>query len=325
MSLSDVLFQSRNTPIFLPACDHYAGSEKLIKKSLAIQQELGPVFDITCDCEDGATVGNEAAHAELLGHLIASSDNRFNRVGIRVHDLRHPVFEQDLKTVFGLAAQQLAYVVVPKSQSLADAQEAVAIIDRVAADHGRDNIPVHFIIESSGSLREVFPIAALAKVQCLSFGIMDFVSSHDGAIPSAAMQSPLQFTHPLVTRAKVEIAAACQMYGKVASHNVTTDLSDMTYAAADATRAASEFGYRRMWSIHPRQIKHILEAFTPLALEIDEATGILSKAINNAWGPIKYDNRLHDRASFRYYWGILQRAKASGIELSEATSLLLLS
>src|ERR1700722_2946624 len=54
---AEVLFDGEAPPTVLPACDHYAGSEKLMLKSLALQQELGPVFDITLDCEDGAQVG----------------------------------------------------------------------------------------------------------------------------------------------------------------------------------------------------------------------------------------------------------------------------
>ena len=53
----------------LPAVDHYAGSEKLIRKALEIQQQLGPVVDITCDCEDGAKAGDEAAHALMCARL----------------------------------------------------------------------------------------------------------------------------------------------------------------------------------------------------------------------------------------------------------------
>ena len=59
MHPSEVLFQGERQPLMLPACDHYAGSEKLMRKSMALQQELGPVFDITFDCEDGAAAGNE--------------------------------------------------------------------------------------------------------------------------------------------------------------------------------------------------------------------------------------------------------------------------
>jgi citrate lyase subunit beta/citryl-CoA lyase len=46
----------------------------------------------------------------------------------------------------------------------------------------------------------------------LSFGQMDFTSSHRGAIPAKAMQSPGQFDHPLLRRAKVEISAACHTH-----------------------------------------------------------------------------------------------------------------
>jgi citrate lyase subunit beta/citryl-CoA lyase len=63
MHPSEVLFQGKRPPVSLPVCDHYAGSEKLMQKSLALQHETGPVFDITFDCEDGAAAGNEAAKA----------------------------------------------------------------------------------------------------------------------------------------------------------------------------------------------------------------------------------------------------------------------
>ncbi|HWT35319.1 MAG TPA: CoA ester lyase, partial [Paraburkholderia sp.] len=50
----------------LPACEHFAGSEKLIAKALVRQADEGPVFDITCDCEDGAAAGQEREHAQMV-------------------------------------------------------------------------------------------------------------------------------------------------------------------------------------------------------------------------------------------------------------------
>ncbi|HJV74217.1 MAG TPA: CoA ester lyase, partial [Noviherbaspirillum sp.] len=162
-------------------------------------------------------------------------------------------------------------------------------------------------------------IAALSQVECLSFGIMDFVSAHYGAIPGNAMRSPGQFTHPLVVRAKLEIAAACHAHGKVPSHNVTTEIKDISVVASDAQKAATEFGYTRMWSIHPGQIKPILNALSPPDSEVSEAAQILVSAQAAQWGPIQYNGTLHDRASYRYYWTILQRAKAMGLPLPEIT------
>jgi citrate lyase subunit beta/citryl-CoA lyase len=315
MHPSEVLFQGMHQPVSLPACDHYAGSEKLMRKSLAQQHELGPVFDITFDCEDGAAAGNEAAHATLVGELIASEDNRYSRIGARVHDPESEHFERDVATICGLAAQRLAYIVIPKSEGARPLDDAIRMVRRHAAAAGRPDLPVHALIETHGALREVWDIAALPGVECLSFGIMDFVSGHYGAIPASAMKSPGQFSHPLVCRAKLDIAAACHANGIVASHNVCTEIRDLAVVASDAHTAASEFGYTRMWSIHPAQIRPILAAFSPDGDEVETAVAILSQAQACDWGPIQHEGRLHDRASYRYYWTVLQKAKRNGQSL----------
>ena len=324
MHPSEVLFQGKRQPLLLPACDHYAGSEKLMLKSMALQQELGPLFDITFDCEDGATAGAEPEHAQLIVRLLNDEANRFKRIGVRVHDVESEFFGGDIAVIVGGAAQCLAYVVLPKVDSVEDVTRAIELINKHAAKAGRDTVlPVHVLIETHGALRDAYLIAALPQVECLSFGIMDFVSAHYGAIPGAAMRTPGQFTHPLVVRAKLEISAACHAHGKIASHNVTTDIRDSAVVANDAQRAAAEFGFTRMWSIHPDQIKPILKAFTPRLSEVNEATNILTDAIAANWGPTAQNGRLHDRASYRYYWTVLQRARLAGLNLPEAAAALL--
>ncbi|MES2074478.1 MAG: aldolase/citrate lyase family protein [Pseudomonadota bacterium] len=317
MHPTEVLFQGNRQPLLLPACDHYAGAEKLMRKSIALQQELGPLFDITLDCEDGASAGNEEAHARLVAELVASADNKFSRIGARVHDIASPHFANDVAIICGAAAK-LAYIVLPKVHGAAEVAAAIELINRHALAAGRADLPVHVLIETHGALREAYAIAALAQVECLSFGIMDFVSAHYGAIPGNAMRTPGQFSHPLVVRAKLEIAAACHAHGKVPSHNVTTEIKDTAVAANDAQRAAAEFGFTRMWSIHPNQIKPVIKAFTPRLSEVNEAATILHEAQLAQWGPIAQNGRLHDRASYRYYWTVLQRAKLAGLALPES-------
>lgn len=320
MHPSEVLFQGKRQPLLLPACDHYAGSEKLMRKSMALQQELGGLFDITFDCEDGATAGSELEHAILVAQLLNSEDNRFGRIGARLHEPASPHFAKDVEFIVGGAANRLAYVVLPKVESAIDVARAIDLINHHAQAAGRPDLPVHVLVETHGALREAYDIAALPQVECLSFGIMDFVSSHYGAIPASAMRTPGQFTHPLVVRAKLEMVAACHAHGKVASHNVTTDIKDSATVANDAQRAGAEFGFTRMWSIHPDQIKPILKAFTPRLSEVNEATNVLLEAMAAAWGPIAQHGRLHDRASYRYYWSVLQRAKLAGLALPEAAA-----
>ncbi len=316
MHPSEVLFQGTLRPVTIPVCDHYAGAEKLMRKSLALQKELGPVFDITFDCEDGAAAGSELTHAQLIAELINSEENRFNRVGARVHDTGSAFFESDLARICQ-AAPRLAYLVLPKVESANEVAKAISLMNHYAAKAGRPALPVHVLIETHAALQQVQAIAALPQVECLSFGIMDFVSAHLGAIPANAMRSPGQFTHPLVMRAKLEIAAACHANGKVASHNVTTEIKDGSVVAADAKMAGQAFGFTRMWSIHPDQIRPIIQAFSVSHEEVNEAAQILSEAQAADWGPIKHQGTLHDRASYRYYWTVLQRAKLSGLALQQ--------
>jgi len=291
------------TPPALPVCDHYAGVEPRMSKSLALQAELGPVFDVTLDNEDGAPVGGEVEHAQLIAQLLGSEANRFGRVGVRLLTVDHPRFGDVLATVLK-AAKAPAYLMIPKPRGLADVQRAAALVDEA----GGGAIPLHTLVETHGALREVAAIAAHPRIESVSFGLMDFVSAHRGAIPKSAMTGAGQFEHPLVLRAKLEIAAACHAAAKVPSHCVFTEFKDTSALRTAAERAGRQLGYTRMWSIHPAQIKPIVEAFSPTIAEVDEAIEIISAAQAAQWAPIQHHGTLHDRASYRYFWQVIERA-----------------
>jgi len=307
------LFESSERAPDLPVCDHYAGVPARMAKSLEMQAELGPVFDITLDCEDGAPVGGEAEHVAMVSELVMSRQNLHGRVGARVHPMDHPAFEHDVETLVRTAGERLAYVMVPKVGSRAQTEQAIAAIDEAGRRHGlARTIPVHALIETHGGLREVFDIAALPRIESLSFGLMDFVSAHRGAIPQAGMSAHGQFENPLVLRAKLEISAACHAAGKTPSHCVVTEFRKSSLLQEAATKACRQLGYLRMWSIHPNQIKPIIEAFAPTAAETDLAIEILSAARQAHWAPISHRDTLHDRASYRYFWHVLERAHRTG-------------
>ena len=130
------MFEAGEAARALPVCDHYCGVEARMRKSLELQAELGPVFDVTLDCEDGAPVGGEDEHALLMAELVNSPGNRFGRVGVRVQPVDHPAFEDMVATVVGRAGARLAYLMVPKPRGLADVQRAVDAIDAAARDAG---------------------------------------------------------------------------------------------------------------------------------------------------------------------------------------------
>jgi citrate lyase subunit beta/citryl-CoA lyase len=242
-------------------------------------------------------------------------------VAVRVHPVDHPAFEQDVSVIVGGAASSLCHLMIPKVESVADVERAALLVDHIAAKAGRANpMPLHVLIESPAAVHRAFDIAAHPRVQSISFGLMDFVSAHGGAIPASAMGLNAghdnlgldQFSHPLVVRAKLEIATACHAHGKVPAHCVVTEFTDIAALQAAATRAARALGYTRMWSIHPGQIRPIIEAFAPLVQEVELATNIILAADKAGWAPISLGGKLHDRASYRYFWQVLERAHQTG-------------
>ncbi len=303
----------------IPACEHFAGSEKLIAKALELMEKLGPVFNITCDCEDGAPAGREQEHAAMIVSMVNSEANRHQLAGARIHDYTHPHWRADVDILVPGCGERLAYLTIPKCTTVEQAAEMIGYIQAVAGQAGiTREIPIHILIETHGALRDVHRIAQLPWLQVLDFGLMDFVSGHHGAIPASCMRSPGQFEHRLIARAKAELVAAALACGVIPAHNVTLDLKNPHQAYADARRARMEFGFLRQWSIYPTQIQAIVDAMKPDHGEVETAAAILLAAQAADWGPIQHAGELHDRATYRYYWEVLQKARVTGLKLPVA-------
>ena len=320
---NDALFSGEKPFPLIPACEHFAGSEKLILKALGLQDAnnpnaLGAVFDITCDCEDGAASGQERDHAEMIVRVLNSEANVHKMAGARIHDYTHPAWKLDIDILVAGSGKVLSYITIPKCTDIAQAREMIAYIQKAATFAGINRvIPVHILVETHGALIQVHEIAKLPWVQVLDFGLMDFVSAHHGAIPASAMRSPGQFEHRLLARAKAEVVSAALANGVVPAHNVTLDLKNVETTQSDAHRARNEFGFMRMWSIYPTQIQAIVDAMRPKFDEVADAANILLAAQAADWGPIQYAGELHDRATYRYFWEILQKAKLTNVPISD--------
>lgn len=314
----DALFAGERPFPVIPACEHFAGSEKLITKALELQMRMGRLFDVTCDCEDGAEAGKEKQHAEMIVELLTSGRNAFAMAGARIHDYTHPHWKKDVDILVGGAGKVLAYLTLPKSTAAAQVAEMIDYIQATAAKKKlKREIPVHVLVETHGALHDAWEIAQLRSVQVLDFGLMDFVSGHHGAVNSANMRSPGQFEHPLIVRAKTGLVAAALAHGVVPAHNVSLDLKNSYNVFRDAWKARNDFGFLRMWSIHPSQIQPIVDAMKPDLGEVADASEILLAAQRANWGPIQYAGELHDRATYRYFWELLQKAQVTGVAIPQ--------
>ena len=313
----ELLLGAQAAQVRLRVCDHYSGVRAKMEKSLDLQAQMTKalgvcVFDVTLDCEDGAPVGGEREHAQGVAELVAHSHPQA-KVAVRVHALDDPYFESDIELIIAKVGERLTHVMIPKVESLKDIQKVHACL----VQHGAKDLPIHALIESPFAVNNAFEIASHPSVQSLSFGLMDFVSAHGGAIPAWAMTREGQFKHPLMVRAKLEVASACHAFGKTPAHGVVTEIKDLNAIKDSAQLAHQTMGFTRMWSIHPAQIEPIVQAMSPSDDEVSHASEILLAAYQADWGPIQIGGRLHDRASYRFYWQILERAHATAKRVPE--------
>ena len=323
---NEALFEGEPPMPVIPSCEHFAGTEQRIQKAFELQEQMGGVFDITMDLEDGAPTGEETEHAHMAARMQNSPANKHNMAGVRIHDYTHSHWRADVDIVVGEAAERVAYLTVPKCTEASQGDEMIAYIRERTQQAGVDReIPIHILIETHGALHDAWELAALPNVQVLDFGLMDFVSAHHGTIPAAAMRSPGQFNHQLIRRAKGEVVAAALAHGVVPAHNVTLELRDEEVIYGDARRAREEFGFMRQWSIYPAQIEPITRAMAPEAPEVALGEAIMLKAYEADWGPIQHEGDLHDRATYRYYWEALQRARLMNVTLSDEVEKLFFS
>lgn len=296
-------------------CEHIAGSERFVLKGFALQELYTAangrsLVDLTLDLEDGAPVGNEEALRNLFVRLLKSPENTKQQAGVRIHPTDSPHCVRDLEVLLSHAADTIRYITLPKVHRVRDVQWCLGLIRHFTRGIAlRHPIVLHVLIETSEALVDLEQLAAIPEVVTLDFGLMDFISQLGGAVPSSCMKSPEQFSNQIIRSTKTAIALAALGAHKIPSHNVTVDVRNREQALQDARQARREFGFLRMWSIHPDQIEPIIKGMTPSHEEVSEAQEILAKAAANAWGPIEHLGRLHDRASYRYYWGILARSR----------------
>ena len=125
----DILEPSQAGQIKMPVCDHYCGVEARMKKSIQLQEEMTAefgvcVFDVTLDCEDGAPVGGELEHAQMVTEFVQTAKPNA-RIGVRVHPIHHPSFEQDVATILKTAGRKISHLMLPKVDTLEELTQAL--------------------------------------------------------------------------------------------------------------------------------------------------------------------------------------------------------
>ena len=210
---------------------------------------------------------------------LGSDENRFGRVGVRIHDFSHPHWRDDVRIVLRAARAP------PTSRSRRSPAPPCRRNDRVhrsaraAARHRAADSRRRAGRDARRARGRA--LAALPTVGTLSFGLMDFVSAHHGAIPDSAMRSPGQFEHR---------SCAARSWKSPRPATRTADaVAQRDDRGARHERRRRRCARARRIRVHadvehpPAQIRPIVDAFAPRTDEVALAAEILLAAQAADW------------------------------------------
>ena len=86
-----------------------------------MQRETNLKFDLTCDCEDGAQLGDEIQHAKMISKVIKNTEIEKQRVGVRVPEIKNKNWKKIANHLIGECGDKLSYITIPKVDSYKEA------------------------------------------------------------------------------------------------------------------------------------------------------------------------------------------------------------
>jgi citrate lyase subunit beta/citryl-CoA lyase len=249
--------------------------------------------EVVIDLEDAvATEAKEPARATVL-EALAELDWGSTAVAVRVNAPRTPWCHADLAALAD-AAGALGSVVVPKVESPGDLAFVDRLLDGAEAAAGRPRaLRVQALIETAAGLGAVQAIAGSSpRLDALILGYADLAASlgrTPAGVADRATWNP--------AREAVLIAARAHGLQAIDGPSLTVAVDDVFTAD---TASARNLGWDGRWTIHPRQIPALLEAFTPTAEELDWARRVVdalaAAAADGARGAVAVDGQMLDEA-----------------------------
>lgn len=256
-----------------------------------------PVDEIVLDLEDAVSAGQKDSARTHVARVLAAAPSEGPALSVRINGLGTPWFDGDLAMIAG-AGSAVASVVVPKVESAQD-------IDVVRGELRNSEVPVQALIESPRGIEAAAAICGSRGVESVIIGYADL----GAALGRARGLPPSRW---ISLQERVLLAARAAGISAVDGPHLGV-ADDEEFRAS--TRWIREMGYDGKWVIHPAQIPHVMDEFTPSAAEVDHAQRVL-RALREAnvegRGAVQFEGRMLDEALAVSARRVLSQSARSG-------------
>ena len=235
---------------------------------------------------------------------------------VRINDTGTQWCHDDIISVVEGAADNLDTIMLTKPFDASDVLFADKLLTQLELKLGlQKKIGLELLIEEALGLQNVEEIAASTpRLEAMVFGMGDY-SASQGMDFDAMWGGDYKYPGDVFHYAKFRVAMAARAQG--------IDTIDGPYANIgnengyrDSCFQARALGMVGKWALHPRQIPHAQELFTPKQAKIDEArklTAAYRESEAKGEGAVMIDGKFADAATIRYYANTLDLADLYGL------------
>jgi len=285
-------------------------SVKMLEKASGL--DLDYVF---LDLEDAVAPSEKRASRQNIVNAFNNLDWGRTVRCVRINDLTTEYAYEDIIEVVEGARENLDLIMIPKVMEPADVLFVDKLLTMMETKLGlTKQIGIEILIEEVEAMMRVEEIAACSpRLEALIFGMGDYSASQGVSLKDIGGQHgyPGDIWH--YQRQKLIIAARSNKMDAV--DGPFGDFKDPE-SYREECRRAMILGCVGKWAIHPAQIEHAQEVFSPDPDDVARARRMMeayTEALANGLGAIQFEGKMIDIASVRIVQNTVDRANLIGM------------
>ncbi len=284
---------------------------RMIQK--AVDSDVDHVFlDLEDACAPNQKVSARDNIVDALNELNWGTTVRC----VRINDTGTQWCHDDVITVVEKAGNNLDCIMLTKPYDAADVLFVDKLLTQLELKLGLNTkIGLELLIEETLGLQNVESIAASTpRLEAMIFGMGDY-SASQGLDFDAMFGPDYKYPGDVFHYAKFRVAMAARARGIDAIDGPFGNIHN-TDAYRESCLQARALGMVGKWALHPKQIPHAQELFTPASAKVAKArkmTDAYREAEARGEGAVMIDGEFADAATVRHYANTLDLAELYGI------------
>ena len=274
-------------------------SPKMFEK--ALNSDADYVF---LDLEDAVSPNDKVSARENVIRALKEMDWRGNNktISVRINGLDTHYMYKDVIEIMSEVGEFVDTMLIPKVGVRDDVYMVDCLVSQIEQEKNfKNKIGLECLIETALGMVNIEEIAkSSSRLEALHFGVADYAASLKARTVIIGGLNPNypgdQWHHGLS-----KLVTTCRAFGLRPIDGPFGDIKDPE-GYIDAAKRGAAIGIEGKWAIHPSQIEHANNVFSPPESEVDKSQRILDelkKAAAEGKGAAQLDGRMIDAASAR--------------------------